>query len=138
MADRVKKVRYFYIKAPNRAGQGARALATLRDAGVNLLAFSGFPTRGGRAQLDFVPADPAVFKRAAKKANWRVIGPKICFVIQGDDRVGAVAAALGKLAAAKINVTATATAAAGKGRYGALLWVKPKDVNRAAKVLHAS
>lgn len=138
MADRAKKLQYFYVKTPNRAGQGARVLAALREAGVNLLAFSGFPTRGGRAQLDFVPENPAAFRRVAKKAGWRVTGPKRCFVIQGDDRVGAVAAILDKLAAAKINVTATDAVVAGKGRYGVLLWVKPKDVNRAAKVLRAS
>jgi hypothetical protein len=74
MADTVRLVDYFYITAPNKAGEGARALTMLREAGINLLAFSGFP-QGRRAQMDFIPADPAAFKQAAKKAKWKVVGP---------------------------------------------------------------
>ena len=105
MADAIRQVEYFYITAPNKAGEGAGALNTLKEAGVNLLAFSGFP-QGRRAQLDFVPADPAAFKQAAKRAKWKVVGPKRGFLVQGDDRVGAIAELLERLAAAKVNVTA--------------------------------
>jgi rRNA processing protein Gar1 len=87
--------------------------------------------------LDLVPSDPAAFRQVAKKAGWKVTGPKRAFLFQGDDRVGAVADILGKLAAAKINVTATEAISAGEGRYGAILWVKPASVNRAAKALGA-
>jgi hypothetical protein len=64
MAEMIRKVQYFYVMAPDRPGEGARALETLREAGVNLLAFSGFPV-GKRAQLDFVPENPAAFRAAA-------------------------------------------------------------------------
>ncbi len=134
MADTILRVDYFYTETPDRAGEGARALAALKDAGVSLLAFSGFP-KGRRAQLDFIPADPAAFKAVAKKARWKLKGPKKGFLIQGEDRVGALADILGKLAAAKINVTATDAVCAGAERFGAILWVKPRDVNRAAKAL---
>ena len=53
MADQVRKVTYCYAKVARRAGQGARMLAALRTAGVNLTAFSGFPDGKGRAQIDF-------------------------------------------------------------------------------------
>jgi predicted amino acid-binding ACT domain protein len=56
-------------------------------------------------------------------------------LIQGEDRVGAIADVLGKLAAAKINVTAVDALCTGENRYGAILWVKPPDRRRAAKVL---
>ncbi len=134
MADTILRVDYFYTEAPDRPGEGARALAALKEAGVSLLAFSGFP-KGRRAQLDFIPADPAAFKAVAKKAGWKLKGPKKGFLIQGEDRVGALADILGKLAAAKINVTATDAVCAGAERFGAILWVKPRDVNRAAKAL---
>jgi hypothetical protein len=137
MADTVRLVDYFYIAAPNKAGEGARALATLKDAGVNLLAFSGFP-QGRRAQMDFVPADPAAFKRAAKQAKWKVVGPKRGFLVQGDDRVGAVAELLERLGNAKINVTAIDAVSVVEGRYGAIFWVAPKDVKKAANLLGAS
>jgi hypothetical protein len=134
MADTITRVEYFYVDAANTPGEGARALGVLRDAGVNLLAFSGFPA-GRRAQLDFVPADPRAFRAAARKARWKVTGPKRAFLVRGDDRAGAVAEIMEKLAAARINVTAIDAVCAGDGRYGAILWVKPADVNRAAKAL---
>jgi hypothetical protein len=136
MADTVRRVDYFYVMVPNKPGEGARALQTLKDAGVNLLAFSGFP-RGRGAQMDFVPSDPAAFRQAAKKAKWKVTGPKRAFLIQGEDRVGAVADACGKLAAAGINITAVDALCAGNDRYGAILWVDQGAVARAARLLGA-
>ena len=136
MADMIRRVDYFYVEAPDKPGEGARALALLRDAGISLLAFSGFP-RGRRAQLDFIPADPAAFRAVAKRAKWKLKGPKKGFLIQGEDRTGALAEIMGRLAAAKINVTASDAICAGADRYGAILWVKPRDVNRAAKALGA-
>jgi hypothetical protein len=135
--ETIRKVQYFYTMVPDKAGEGARALATLRDAGVSLLAFSGFPV-GKRAQLDFVPADPAAFRAVARRAGWKLVGPKTGFLVGGDDRPGVMADILGKLAAAKISVTASDAVIAGAGRFGAIFWVKARDVNRAAKILGAS
>ena len=134
MADTIQRVDYFYTMVPDKPGEAARMLAVLREAGVNLLVFSGFP-EGRRGQLDFVPADAGAFRQAAKKAGWKLTGPRRAFLLQGEDRVGAVAETLGKLAAAKINVTAIDAVCAGAGRYGAILWVPQRDVGRAAKVL---
>ena len=132
MAEAIQTVEYFYVEAPDKPGEAARLLNQLREAGVNLLAFSGFP-KGRRAQLDFVPADAAAFRAVAKQHRWKLVGPKKGFLIQGDDRVGALADLHGTLAAAKINVTATDAVCAGAGRYGVILWVKPRDVKRAAQ-----
>ncbi len=137
MADRIRLVDYFYIEARDRPGQGARALGVLKDAGVNLVALQAFPKGGGRTQVNFVPSDPTAFKRAAKAAGWKLTGPKKAFVIQGSDRTGALVGYAGKLGEAKINVTATSASAAGAGRFGGILWVKARDVRRAAKVLGA-
>lgn len=133
MADTIRQVDYFYVHVPHRAGEAAKALRLLKDAGVNLLAFSGFP-EGRRAQMDFIPADAAAFKSVAKANKWKVVGPKRGFLIQGDDRVGAIADVVGTLADAKINITAI-DAICADGRYGALCWVAPRDVKKAAHVL---
>ncbi len=137
MADRVRKVNYCYVTVPGRAGRGAKVLAGLKDAGVDLLAFSGFPAKGGKAQLDLIAQDLAAVRRVAKKEGWRVSATKKGFLIQGSDKVGAVHRHLQKLADKRINVTASDAVAAGKGRYGMLLWVKPKDFARAARTLNA-
>jgi hypothetical protein len=136
MAEAIRKVQYFYMVAPDRPGEGVKALRVLRAAGVNLLAFSGFPA-GRRAQLDFVPEDPAAFRAVARKAGWKVVGPKTAFLIEGDDRTGVMADVLGTLADKGINVTASDAVIAGGGRFGAILWVKARDVARAARLLGA-
>jgi hypothetical protein len=134
MTETITQVDYFYIETPDKPGEAARALSTLKDARINLLAFTGFP-KGRRSQLDFIPVDPAAFVKVAKKAGWKLSAKKSGFLIQGEDRIGAVADVLNKLAAAKINVTAIDAVCAGAGRYGAILWVKPPDLKRAAKAL---
>jgi hypothetical protein len=137
MADRVRRVNYVYLMVPNRPGQGARITDQLREAGVNLLAYTAFPTRAGRAQVDLIAEDLGPIRRIARRNGWRLSDAKKGFLIQGDDRVGAVHNHLKKLSDEKINVTATNAVAAGKGRYGMLLWVKPKDYARAATALGA-
>jgi hypothetical protein len=134
MADRVVSVEYFYVNAPNKPGEATRMLAVLEEAGINLLAFTGFPS-GRAAQIDFVPEDTASFKQVARKAKWKLTGPKRAFLVRGDDRVGAVLEVMSKLSDAKINVTAIDALCAGEGRYGAILWVAPKDFRRAAKLI---
>jgi hypothetical protein len=137
MPDRVRRVNYCYPIVPNRAGQGARILAELKRAGVDLLAYSGFPIGGGRSQLDLVLEDLGLLRRVARKNGWRLSKVKKGFLIQGTDEVGAVHRHLQRLADAGINVTAADAVAAGKGRYGMILWVKQRDYARAAKALGA-
>jgi hypothetical protein len=80
IADIIMKVAYFAIDVPNRPGEGARLLKVLADAGVNLLAFSGFPS-GNKAQLDFIPEDVAVFKKAVKVEKIKTRPQKFGFLI---------------------------------------------------------
>ncbi len=134
MPDTVGLVDYFYIEVPDKPGEGARVVSYLKEVGVNLQALHAFP-KGRRAQVDFVPSDPATFRAAAKAAKWKVVGPKKAFFIQGDDRVGALVEYFTKLAEANINVTAMHALSAGAGRFAAILWVKARHVKRAARVL---
>ncbi len=138
MAEKVQRIEYYYTIVPNKAGAGAAVLDALKAEGVNLIAFLGFPTGWGRAQLDFVPYDKKAFLAAVKKANIKIVGPRTAFLIQGDDRAGAVADTVGKLKQAQVNITAMQAVASGEGRYGAILWVKPKDLESAAKALGIS
>jgi hypothetical protein len=137
MADRIRKVSYCTCEVPSRPGQAAAALGALREAGVDLLAFTGFPVGGGRAQLDFVTASLAGVRRVARREGWRLSPPKKAFLIQGSDRVGAVHQHLARLAEARINATAVDAVTAGAGRYGVILWVRPADYARAARALRA-
>jgi len=137
MADTIRKLAYFALQVPDKPGEGVRILQALRNEGVNLLAFSGFPN-GKKAQVDLVPEDAAALKVAAKKLKLKLGAAKSCFVIQGDDRVGALTDTFARLAEAKVNMVASQAVTAGMGRYGAIFWVAPRDANKAAKLLSAT
>jgi len=132
MTTRVETVSYFKVMIPDRAGAGERVLTALRKARVALRAVHAFPS-GSRAQLDLVPVDAAKFRRAAAKAGIRVGRPKKAFLVEGQDRTGALAALLEPIAAAGISMTAASAVRAGRGRFGAILWVAPRDVGRARR-----
>jgi hypothetical protein len=136
MGDTVRKVYHYAVLVPNRPGAAFKVLATLVSAGINLLACSGTP-RGRRAQIDVVPDDTRKFNAAVRKAGIAFAPTKAGFLIQGEDRPGALAENLRLLADKGINVAAVDGLSAGKGRWGAILWVDPKDMNRAARVLRA-
>ena len=133
---KAQKVSYFAMQIPNRAGEAARILTGMAKAGVNLLAFTGFPN-GRRSQVDFMPANPATFLAVARGMKLKLRGKKTGFLIRGKDRRGAIAGVMAMLARSGINVTAVDAVSAGSGRFGAILWVKQKDVNRAVRALGA-
>jgi hypothetical protein len=135
MADTVQRVEYYYVTVPDTPAEGQRILSALKDSGVNLLAFLGFPLGGGQSQIDLVPEDPASLRQAAERAGLTLSEAKRAFLIQGDDRLGAVADTTAKLAQATINLTAAAATGAGEGRYGMIVWVAAADYERAAETL---
>jgi len=135
MADTVRRIEYYYVKVPDQPGTAARTLGPLKQSGVNLIAYLAFPIGDKQSQLDLVPENPAALKEAARKADIPLSTGKKAFLIQGDDRVGATAGTVSKLAEAKINIIGTMATAAGGGRYGMVLWVAPADYERAAKAL---
>jgi hypothetical protein len=137
MADTVRRVEYFYVTVPDTPGEGDRLQAALRDGGVNLVAYLGFPVGGGQAQIDLVPEDAAALRQAVEGAGLTLSEAKQAFLIQGDDRLGAVADTTAKLAEANVNLTAAAAVSAGAGRYGMIVWVAPTDYDRAADALGA-
>ncbi len=137
MADKVRRVEYFYATVPDKPGEGLRVLSALKNAGVLLLALQAFPSGGGKAQLNLVPEDARKFKQTTDAAGIALTGPKRAFLITGDDRVGAAAEHGKKLADAKINITAVTALGAGSGRYGMILWVAPADYEKAAAALGA-
>ena len=134
MADQIRTAQYFKVNIADKSGTLGQMLAPLHDAGVNMLTVHAFP-RNRRTQVDVVPEDPSAFKDIARRLKWKVQGPKVCFLVDGDDRPGALVDLTGQLGLAKINLTAVTGVAAGQRRFGAILWVKPRDVKKAAKVL---
>lgn len=134
MAGLIRTAQYFKVQIADKPGELAGVLAPLREGGVNLLAVHAFP-RNRRTQVDLVPEDPTAFKNVAKAYKWKMQGPKVCLLVDCDDRAGALADLTEQLSSAKINMTAVTGLTAGQGRCGTILWVKPRDVKKAAKIL---
>jgi hypothetical protein len=134
MADQIRRVDYFYVEVPDKPGEGVRALSALKEAGINLLNFTAFPTSAGKAQLDLVTENGDALAKAAKGAGLTLSARKQAFFVQGQNRPGAAAEVLRKLADAKINVRA-ANGSSGQGGFGLIIWVTPSDYNAAAKAL---
>lgn len=134
MPDETRRIDYYYVTVPNKPGEAARVLAALGAASINLLGVSAFPHGARKSQLDLIPEDSGAFAKAAKSAGLNLSKKKSGFLIQGEDRPGAVADAVSKLAQANINITSVQVFCAG-GRYGGMLWVKAPDLRKAIKAL---
>ncbi|HUL77752.1 MAG TPA: hypothetical protein VL691_10855 [Vicinamibacteria bacterium] len=135
MAETIRRIEYYYVVVPDKPGAGAAVLSALREGGVNLVAYLGFPAGRGKSQIDLVPQDPGALQQVARQARLKLSRAKRAFLVEGDDRIGAVADLTRRLAEAKVNITAASATAAGAGRYGMILWVPPASYAKAAKTL---
>ena len=138
MKETVVKVDHYSAAIANKVGEGARVLGALRDAGVNLIALWAYPSMPGKAQLEMIPEKGAALVKAAKKAGLAIGRKQVAFFVNGEDRPGAVADSLAKLALAQINVGAVQAVCGGAGRYGAIIFLPQKSVRKAAKALGLS
>ena len=137
MADTVRKVTHYVTSVPDKPGQAFRVLATLVSAGINLLGCSG-TARAGRAHIEVIPDDGRRFAAVTKRAGLEFSRKKVGFLIQGDDRPGALAQTLEHLARRDINVSGVEGLSAGAGRWGAIVWVEEDDLLRAGRALRAA
>lgn len=135
MTDKVKRTDYFSLEVPDQPGEAFKVFDKLKKAGINLVSCSGFPATAGKGQITLVPSDADAFLKAVKGAGLSVGARKQALFVQGSDRVGAVAEVLKKLAEAKINVTAYNASSTQGGEFGMVLWVRPNDLDAAAKAL---
>jgi hypothetical protein len=70
MAEHVQRVEYYYATLDDTPGTGARVMSTLKDAGVNLLAFLAFPVAGKKSQLDLVERDEVGLLHPGRRPGW--------------------------------------------------------------------
>ena len=138
MSSRVKEVEYYYLIVADKPGEARKMLEFLSEKQVNLLAFVAFPLGEGKSRLDFVPAEPEALKIAANDAGISLIGPEKAFMIQGEDRVGALYDFHLKLSNAGINIAASSGTVDGTGGFGYFIRVDQADYEAASKALKAS
>lgn len=138
MASTVKEVDYYYAVVDDQPGEARKLLEFLSEKTVNLLALTAFPVGEGRSQIDLIPSDPVVLRRAAEDAGIPLVGPKQAFLVQGDDRIGALYDVHLKLSNAGVNIYACNGVVDGTGRFGYVIWVDPSEFSEAGEALRSS
>lgn len=138
MPSSVKEVEYYYALVADKPGEVRKLLEFLSEKQVNLQALTAFPGDGGQSQIDFFPADPDQLKQAASDADIPLVGPKKAFLVQGEDKIGALYDFHLKLSNAGVNIHACNGAVDGTGRFGYVIWVNPVDYDKASAALKAS
>lgn len=135
MPEKARMVDYFYTCVDDRPGEGYRLLARLKRREVNFLAFSAFPSGPGQVQLNFFPSDYDSLQRAAAELNVQLMGPKKAILIQGDDKMGAIADVFRIFYDVGINIHAASCVADDRGGFGLVVWISPNDYEEAARAL---
>jgi hypothetical protein len=133
MADKITKAVSIGAEVDDQPGVLAEMTSMVASAGINLIATAGYTIGGGRARVEGVAEDPEKLRNLAAMHNVVVTETPV-FLVEGEDRVGALVGLTSKLSGAGINIMACFAAATG-GRYAACIAVRPADFERAAKVL---
>ncbi len=136
MADKIRQVSFYIGSVPNKVGEGARFLNAIKEGGVNLTGFLGYPKSARKSEVVVIVDEKAPnLGPIAKKAGVALGKKQKGFLATGEDRPGVGAELMGKMAAKGINVVSLHALCGGPGTYGALIVVPAADFRKAAKAL---
>ena len=130
-----KRVTYFKAKIQDKPGALLTLLRNLKAKNIALVSLKGV-AKGEEGGDILAIAKNADELRKEWIASGTVTEEGTAFFLSGLDKTGALLADLEALAKADVNVVAIEAAAVG-GRYGAILWVSPVDIDKTAKALGA-
>jgi len=136
MAFHIRRVDYFYTTVKDQPGEAYKILTRLASLGINLLAITAVPFGPMNTQLTIFPEDSGQLRNHAEKSGFKLEGPQPAILVQGDDRLGALAEVHMKLYEADVNIYASSGVADGKGSYGYIIYVRPDDYEKAVAALN--
>jgi len=136
MGFSIRRVDYFYTTVKDQPGEAYKVLSLLANLGINLLAITAVPFGPMNTQLTIFPEDSSQLRNLAERSGLKLDGPQPAILVQGDDRLGALAQVHMKLYEADVNVYAASGVADGKGSYGYIIYVRPDDFDKAVAALN--
>lgn len=136
MPYRIQRAEYFYTTVRDEPGAAYRLLNILARLGVNLLAFTAVPVGPNLTQLTLFPEEPEKLQREGRRDGLILDGPHPAFLVQGDDELGALAEIHSRLFEANVNVYASTGVTDGTGSFGYIIYVRPKEFERALLALN--
>jgi|SRR5215471_6791687 len=136
MAFHIRRVDYFYTTVKDQPGEAYKVLSLLASLGINLLAITAVPFGPTNTQLTIFPEDSGQLRNQAEKSGLKLEGPQPAILVQGDDRMGALAEVHSKLYEADVNIYASSGVSDGKGSYGYIIYVRSDDYERAVAALN--
>lgn len=135
MGYTVRRVDYFNTIVKDEPGEAYRLLSILADMGIKLLAFTAVPTGISHTQLAIFPHDTEQLMREGNRSGLELDGPHPALLVQGDDKLAALAQVHMQLYEAGVNVYAASGAADEKGSFGYIIYVRPEKFDRAVAAL---
>ena len=127
----------YSITTRNTRESAYELLAQLASEEVSLLAFSAVPFGPNYVELTIFRDCSDTFIQLAKKLGWVVVGPQHAFLVQGDDRLRALADIQRMLLEREVEIYASTGVTDGGGRFGYVIYFKEEDHERAARALGA-
>jgi len=131
----VRRVQYFYVAIPGEPDEADGMLSHLAEQGTNLLALNIVPMGPNRTQLTLFPDDPPRLQTAAKAAGLTLDGPHVALLVQGEDKMGALAGVHARLHKAGVEVYASSAIVDGRGYFGSVLYLRAEEADRAVAAL---
>jgi hypothetical protein len=132
-----RPVEYFYTRVEDDPGKAYELLAKLASKEINLLAFSAVPYGSDQVELTIFPEQSAKLLRTGEELGWTLTGPQHACLIEGDDRLGALAGIHKRLLDAGVRIYASSGVVDSSGRYGYVIYFKEGDHVAAAKALES-
>ena len=129
-----KRLTYFKTKIEDKPGALLALAKDLKEKKLDLIALKGIG-QAGQGEILVIAKSPDKL-REAWKASGTLVEEGTVFFLSGADATGALVKSLDAVAGAGVNIVATEALAVG-GKFGAVLWVSPEDLDKTAQALGA-
>ena len=135
MSSSIRRIEYFYTNIKDQPGEAYHLLTRLESMGTHLLAFSAMPTGVNTTQFALFVDDARQFERLAKQASITLDGPYLALLVQGDAKLAELADIHRRLFEGAVNVYASTGMADEQGKYDYVIYIRPDEFERAARLL---